>query len=216
MYSSPKTSFGRAALLVGAVALAHTARADIFSTATPIGLDVLMGTPLLAVPGDGMPIGTEYGHPPTFISGIPLPTPIGPMGFGPSHTRITPGSPTSSGAFKALASTGPIAGSTVFAPVGATAIDFFLAHDGIPYSFEITAVGTSSTATIVVPASPMPVYVGFGAFGEHIEFISIIKLPFPSPTTTTWVIDDIRVLVPAPGSMTALGGLVCLGWRRRR
>ena len=194
------------------------ASAAIISSLTPGELDTLMGTPLFVVPGDGMPVGTMYGHPPSFTPGIPLATPIGDMGFGPSHERLTLGTPGSSGSFLALtALTGPIAGSTLHAPAGTSAIDFFIgpAPAGPLHSFEITAIGTSSSLAIVVPASPTPVYVGFGAFGESIEAVSIVKLPFPSPTSMTWVVGDLRVL-PSPGTMVILsaGGLFAL--RRRR
>jgi len=194
-----------------------TATGAIAAAATPGGLDLLMGTPLLAVTDDGFAPGAIYGHPPSFIPGMALATPIGPMGFGPSHERLTAGTLTSSGSFLALTTTGPIAGSTVFAPDGANAIDFFLTSvAGSAHTFEITAVGTLSTSTIIVAAAPGPTYVGFGAFGESIIAISIVNLPFPSPTTTTWITSDIRVL-PAPG--TALLVPVAVGAvavRRRR
>lgn len=191
----------------------------IIAAGTPAELDGLMGTPLLAVPGDGMPVGTVYGHPPSMTPGMALATPIGPMGFMPSHERVGPGGVTS-GAFHALPIGGPggIAGSDVVPPAGATAIDFFLlAEPGSVHSFEITAVGSLSSETIVIPGvtSMTPVYVGFGAFGETIVDVSIVKLPFPSTTMTTWVVKDIRV-VPTPGS-AALGACgVLLVARRRR
>lgn len=190
------------------------AHAAIIAAPGPVGLDILMGTPLLPVPADGMPIGTIYGHPPAFTPGIPLPTPIGVMGFGPSHERLSPGGPFSSGAFHALAAPGPIAGSTVYAPAGATAIDLYIsAVPGTAHSFEITAVGTATSATIILPGVVGPTYVGFGAFGETITLLSIVKLPFPSPTVTTWVVEEIRVL-PSPGALPAL--LIGAGFAARR
>lgn len=211
----------RHAMMAGAAAglfaaFSGVATAGIISTATPAGLDLLMGTPLLAVPDDGMPIGSVYGHPPSSTPGSPLATPIGLMGFGPSHERITAGTATSSGAFLALTTVGPIAGSTVYAPAGANAIDLFISSaPGSAHSFEITAVGTSTSTTIVLPGVVGPTYVGFGAFGESIVALSIVNLPFPTPTTVTWIVEDIRVL---PG--TGTGAIVCLAGmvaaRRRR
>lgn len=207
----------RAVLSTSAILLAagHCA-GQIIATATPPGLDALMGTPLFAVPADGMAPGTLYGHAPSAIPGIALPTPIGPMGFGPQHERLTPGTPTSSGSFLATTLMGPLAGSTVFTPAGTTAIDFFIESVGPPHTFEITAVGSATSATIILPAVTTATYVGFGAFGETIDLISIVKLPFPSPTTVTWVSSDIRVL-PAPGPAAALlAGALGLVARRRR
>jgi hypothetical protein len=138
----------------------------------------------------------------------------------PSHERLTAGTPFSSGSFLALpiGAPGGIAGSDVVPPLGATAIDFFITAElGSVHSFEITAVGTLTSATIVLPlvTDAMPVYVGFGAFGETLTDISIVKLPFPTTTTVTWVISDIRV-IPAPGT-AALMLVACLfGVRRRR
>lgn len=198
-------------------AIAGVANAAIVSAPTPAALDAFMGMPLLAVPADGAPVGAIYGHPPSLTPGMPLPTPIGPMGFGPSHERLTPGSPFDSGAFLAIPPTpSGIAGSTVYAPTGATAIDLFLsAVPGAIHTFEITAVGTATTATILVPAVAAPTYVGFGAFGETITLLSIVKLPFPTPTTTTWVTSDIRVL-PTPPSLAVAGILLAGAIRRRR
>ena len=196
---------------------AQSASAAIFGAASPGGLDVAMGTPLLAVPADGSPVGTVYGHPPAAITGIPLPTPIGDMGFGPSTERLTLGTPTSSGLFLALSSvSSPIAGSTVFAPAGATAMDFFLdAVPGVVHTFEITAIGSATTSTFIASTTLVPIYVGFGAIGETLLEISIVKLPFPSPTTATWTYHEIRVL-PTPGALALLGcaGLVAI--RRKR
>lgn len=207
----------RGSVCAGGIALSTAAASgQIFATMTPAGLDTLMGTPLLAVPADGMTVGTVYGHPPAMTPGIPLPTPIGDMGFGPSHERLTAGGPMSSGAFLALAGPGPIAGSTVYAPAGANAIDFFISSAGPAHSFEVTAVGSLTTTTIILPAVVAPTYVGFGAFGETIDLISIVKLPFPSPTTVTWMVDDIRIL-PAPGAAAALmAGALGIGLGRRR
>jgi len=189
----------------------------IVTAPAPFGLDVLMGTPLLAVPGDGMPVGTVYGHPPSSTPGIPLLTPFGPMGFMPSHERVSPGGPGFSGGFLALPIPGPIAGSDVVPPGGATAIDFFMfPAAGSSHMFEITAIGSVSSLVIVVPVGPgAPTYVGFGALGETLIDISIVKLPFPSPTMTTWGVSDIRVL-PAPGSLALLLGACGLGLRRKR
>ncbi|MBX3389708.1 MAG: hypothetical protein KF691_09675 [Phycisphaeraceae bacterium] len=206
-----------AAILVMSGGVA-TVRAAIISAVGPGALDLLMGTPLLAVPDDGFPIGTIYGHPPSATPGMPLATPIGPMGFGPSHERITAGTPFSSGYFHAIPGpAGPIAGSTVYAPVGASAIDFFMTPaPGATHLFEITAIGTATTTTIVVPVGiGPPVYVGFGAFGESIIAISIVKLPFPSPTALTWNVGDIRVL-PAPSAGAVVGMGLLLAGRRRR
>lgn len=191
----------------------------IIAPAGPGLLDALMGTPLFAVPGDGSPIGTIYGHPPSATPGMPLATPIGFMGFGPSHDRVSAGTPMSSGFFHAIPGpAGPIAGSTVYAPAGCSAIDFFLGlspGSPPPYVFEITAIGTATTTTIMVAVAGAPVYVGFGAFGESILAISIVKLPFPSPTFSTWVVGDIRVL-PSPGAWgTMVLGMVISARRRR-
>lgn len=204
------------ATVCGATTIASAA---IIAPPGPGALDLLMGTPLFAVPDDGSPIGTIYGHPPSFTPGMPLATPIGFMGFGPSHDRVTTGTPFSSGFFHAIPGpAGPIAGSTVYAPGGCTAIDFFLglsAGSPPPYSFEITAIGTLTTTTIVVGVGAAPVYVGFGAFGESIVAISIVKLPFPSPTFLTWEVGDIRVL-PSPGALGTMGLGLLLASRRRR
>lgn len=215
----------RSRLLVGlsgcaAMITGSAVHAAIFSMPTPAALDAAMGSPLLIVPGDGMPLGTVYGHPPSLTPGLPLPTPIGPMGFMPGHERISPGSPTSSGAFHALPIGGPggIAGSDVVPPAGATAIDFYLASvPGTTHSFEITVVGTLSTHVIFLPGVTPgpPVYVGIGAFGETLVDISIVKSPFPSTTTMTWVVSDLRVL-PTPGSLLLLGGGVLALRSRRR
>lgn len=206
-----------AAILALAGAAAST-DAAISSAVGPGALDLLMGTPLLAVPDDGSPIGAIYGYPPSATPGMFLSTPIGPMGFGPSHERITPGTPFSSGYFHAIPGpAGPIAGSTVYAPAGASAIDFFMTPaPGATHVFEITAIGTATTTTIVVPVGiGLPVYVGFGAFGESIIAVSIVKLPFPSPTALTWNVGDIRVL-PTPGAGVVAGiGLVLVARRRR-
>jgi len=192
----------------------------IFSAVAPPALDVAMGAPLFAVPGDGTPLGTIYGHPPSLTPGMPLATPIGAMGFMPSHDRVAAGTPFMSGAFHALpiGAPGGIAGSDVVPPVGATAIDFFLtAEPGVVHSFSITAVGTVSSHTIVVPGvtSAAPVYVGFGTFGETLVDISIVKLPFPTTTTVTWVVSDIRVL-PSPGVLVLAIGAAGAAMRRRR
>lgn len=211
------TAISRRSVCAGAIALCGSvASGQIFSAMAPAGLDLLMGAPLIHVPADGMAPGAIYGHPPAMTPGMPLATPIGDMGFGPSHERLTAGGPAASGSFLALTTPGPIAGSTVYAPAGATAIDFFISSAGPTHSFEITAVGTVTSTTIVLPGVVAPTYVGFGAFGETIELISIVKLPFPSPTTTTWMIDDIRVL-PAPGlAGFIVVGAIGLGARRRR
>lgn len=210
----------RLAIAGAVVALTSGAHAAIIATASPGGLDALMGTPLFAVTDDGMPVGSLYGHPPTLTPGASLATPIGPMGFMPTHERLTAGTPFSSGSFLALPIGGPggIAGSDVVPPLGATAIDFFItAAPGSVHSFEITAVGTLTTATIIVPGvtSATPMYVGFGAFGETLLDISIVKLPFPSTTMTTWIISDIRVL-PAPGGAALFTILLAASARRRR
>lgn len=202
-----------------AAAVAAPASAAIISAPTPLALDIAMGTPLLVVPGDGTPFGTVYGHPPTFTPGLPLMTPIGHMGFMPSHERIAPGGPGFSGIFHALpiGAPGGIAGSDVVPPLGATAIDFFLtAVPGSIHSFEITAIGSTSSLMIVVPlvAGAPPVYVGFGAFGETILDISIVKVPFPSTTLTTWNVEGIRVL-PAPGTLMLALAAGALARRRR-
>lgn len=199
---------------------AAQAQGAIFSSVAPAALDFAMGTPLLVVPGDGSPLGAIYGHPPSLTPGMPLATPIGSMGFMPSHDRVAPGTPFMSGAFHALpiGAPGGIAGSDVVPPVGATAIDFFLeAESGSTHSFSITAVGTLSSHTIVVPGvTPgAPVYVGFGAVGETLVDISIVKLPFPTTTMLTWVVSDIRVL-PSPGVATLLLGAGLMGIRRKR
>lgn len=201
--------------IASGLALSGSAFGLLTPAAGPLGLDILMGAPLLPVPADGMPLGSVYGHPPSLTPGSALATPIGPMGFGPSHERVSLGTPASSGAFLALTTSGPIAGSTVHAPVGATAIDFFmLGSMGSSHLFEITAVGTSTSTTVVVPVGAAPAYVGFGATGESIVLISIVKLPFPSPTTTTWIVDELRVL-PAPGATGLLAGVGLLAARRR-
>lgn len=197
------------------IALSGNAFGALTATATPLGLDILMGAPLMPVPDDGMPVGSIYGHPPSLTPGSALATPIGPMGFSPSHDRVAAGTPTSSGAFHAMTTTGPIAGSDVHAPVGATAIDFFIfGAMGSSHMFEITAVGTSTMSTIIVAAGPVPTYVGFGATGESIVLLSIVKLPFPSPTVVTWAVEDIRVL-PGPGPLAMIAGVGALGLRRR-
>jgi len=210
-------SLSKAVVCAAGLALSTSiASGQILATMTPGGLDALMGSPLLPVPADGMVPGAIYGHPPAMTPGLPLATPIGDMGFGPSHERLTPGGPAASGSFLALAGPGPIAGSTVYAPAGATAIDFFISSAGPTHSFEITAVGSLTTTTILVPGVVGPMYVGFGAFGETIDLISIVKLPFPSPTTTTWMVDDIRVL-PAPGPAAAFAlGVIGFAARRKR
>lgn len=209
-----RKSFPHFLLACATLATVPNVSAVVIAEVGPAALDALMGEPLLPVPDDGTGIGAVYGHSPSLTPGIDLPTPLGIMGFGPSHDRVALGTPLSSGAFHALPGPGPIAGSTVYAPVGATAIDFFLAPDGIPYSFEITAVGTVSTETVVLPAIVGPTYVGFGAFGETIDLISIVKLPFPSPVTTTWIVDDIRVL-PEPGMLALLLAGAAMFVRRR-
>lgn len=216
------SSIRRFALTLAGVACwggATVASAAIVSPLGPGALDLLMGTPLLAVPDDGSPVGTLYGHPPSFTPGMPLATPIGFMGFGPTHDRVTAGTPFSSGFFHAIPGpAGPIAGSTVYAPGGCTAIDFFLGlapGSPPPYTFEITAIGTVTSKTISVIVGGAPVYVGFGAFGESIVAISIVKTPFPSPTIFTWEVGDIRVL-PSPGAAGLIGlGCVIIGRRRR-
>jgi hypothetical protein len=208
-------------LVVGSCALASQANAAISSIIGPFGpadLDTLMGTPLLPVTDDGNPVGTAYGNPPTLTPGISLATPIGPMGFEPTHDRVAAGTPTSSGAFHALPVPGPIAGSDVVPPVGANAIDFYIvAEPGSVQDFEITAIGTLTTTTISIFGVNEfgPVYVGFGAFGETLIDISIVKLPKFTPTTLTWNVSDIRVL-PVPGTgILALGALGCTLRRRR-
>ena len=200
-----------------AAAVAGAASGAITATATPLGLDALMGTALLPVVDDGTGLGTVYGHPPSLTPGMSLTTPAGPMGFMPSHDRVGLGSPTSSGIFHALPLGGPggIAGSDVVPPVGATAIDFFMTGEaGSMHLLEITAVGTATSTTIVVPIGAAPTYVGFGAMGETLVDISIVKLPFPSTTMITWNVADIRVL-PAPGTAAMLLGFGCVGLRRR-
>ncbi len=208
-----------AAVVALILAAAAPLNAAITSTVSSAGLDAFMGTSLLPVVDDGSPIGTEYGHPPAFTPGSALATPIGTMGFGPTHERTMTGSPVSSGSFTAVTTyTGPIAGSTLYAPAGANALDFYLVSEpGSIHSFEITAVGTSSSTTILLPGvtSLTATYVGFGSLDEDIIAISIVNLPFPSPTSTTWTVFDLRVL-PTPGaaSMLLIAGLSAS--RRRR
>ena len=213
----------RFACVVGSIGLGSQALGAISSVVGPFGpgdLDTLMGTPLLAVTDDGMPVGTAYGNPPTLTPGMALTTPIGPMGFEPTHDRVAAGTPTASGSFHALPIGGPggIAGSDVVPPVGANAIDFYIvAEPGSVHDFEITAIGTVSTKTIIVAGVNEfgPVYVGFGSFGETLLDISIVKLPKFTPTVVTWTVSDIRVL-PAPGTAVLAIGVGVAGLRRRR
>lgn len=213
----------RTAIVVGPLALTASTFGAItgFSGSAgdfPADLDTFMGTPLLAVTDDGNPVGTAYGNPPTLTPGITLATPVGPMGFEPTHDRVAAGTPTSSGAFHAMPTPGPIAGSDVVPPAGATAIDFYIVSEpGSVHGFEITAVGTSTTTTITIFGVNEfgPVYVGFGALGETLIDISIVNLPKFTPTTITWIVSDIRVL-PAPGAATLLLGAASAPLIRRR
>jgi hypothetical protein len=137
------------------------------------------------------------------------------MGFLPGHDKVAPG------VYHAIPAPGPIAGSDVVPPSGATAIDFFIeALPGASPTFEITAIGTSTVSAPVIVAAPpgAPAYIGFGAFGESLLSISIVRLPFPSPSAITWDISSIRVL-PEPASVVWLGFAaigVCAGRRFRR
>jgi hypothetical protein len=188
--------------------MATAARAAVvgFTTAPP-AIDIAVGTPLLPVPDDGMPLGTVYGSP----GGIPLGTPIGLMDFLPTHDK------TAAGTYHAIPAPGPIAGSDVVPPAGATAIDFFIESDSFATpSFEITAVGTlGSSPPILVFAPPgSPAYIGFAGFGETLVTVSIVRLPFPTPSTTTWKVSSIRVL-PEPGSLLLLAAGALMIRRRR-
>ena len=211
----------RCALGALPIGLATPAFGAIMDASSFGDLTVLMGSPLIPVPDDGSALGTGYGHPPSLTPGLPLPTPIGAMGFMPTHERISAGSPASSGTFHALPIGGPggIAGSDVIPPVGATAIGFYLeAEIGSVHSFEITAVGTATSHTIVIPgvSSTLPVFVGFGALGgETLVDISIVKLPFPTTTMVTWNVFGIEVL-PSPGTPVLALGALGLALRRRR
>jgi hypothetical protein len=198
------------ALWIGVGAGATAPAAIVSTTAGPPALDGIMGTPLFVVPDDGLPLGTVYGSP----GGIPLPTPIGPMGFLPGHDKVAPG------VYHALPAAGPIAGSDVVPPAGASAIDFFIeALPGASPSFEITAVGTSTVSAPVIVAAPpgAPAYIGFGAFGESLLTVSIVRLPFPSPSSITWDISSLRVL-PEPAGLIVLftASLACAALRPRR
>lgn len=184
---------------------AGTAHAAVSFFATPAGLEGFVGGPLLPVPDDGMPVGTIYG-----MGGIPLPTPIGPMSFLPGHDKVAPG--TYHPAFP-----GPLAGSDVVAPAGTTAIDF-LFTPLVPGSFSFTGIGSASGTPPMVLAGlapGVPVYVGFGAVGETIDFVAIATVPFSTPPMT-WHISEIRV-IPTPGA-SAIGAfaLPMYGRRRRR
>lgn len=196
-----RSIFIGAALVAGHAALAGAA---ITHFTTPAALEGFVGGPMLPVPDDGMPLGSLYG-----MGAAPLATPIGLMSFMPVHDKVAPGT------YHAIAAL-PLAGSDIVTPAGTTAIDFMFTPL-VPGSFTFTGIGSSSaTPPMLYPglAPGVPVYVGFAAVGESIDFIAIATAPFSTPPMT-WTVSGIRVL-PAPASlaMLMLGG--ALGARRRR
>lgn len=191
--------------LVALVFASGAAIAGITVHFDPADLDAAMGTPLLGIPDDGLPIGTLYGG----MVGTLLDTPFGFMSFGPEHEK------TALGTYLAVSSL-PLAGSDIIMPTGAIAFDFVFTSL-FPVAFVITAVGSESSSApvptvILTPGTPL--YIGFAATDETIEMIIIETFPMGSTPPETWTISDMRVL-PSP-SVLALFGICALTRRRSR
>lgn len=196
-------------VVASAASIATHAHAVVTSFATPAALEAFVGGPLLAVPDDGLPIGTLYGTGGGF--GLPLATPFGPMSFAPVHDKVAPGVYHPFVPFA-------LAGSDVLPPAGAVAIDFVFTSLS-PGSFVFTGVGSLTTsAPLFIPGvlPGVPIYIGFGAAGESIDLITIETAPFGHTPPFTWELAELRVL-PAPAGLAplALAALLTLTRRRR-